>query len=91
MPVKFNQMVNTVNRAAQVNEEVEGCIETLLSDPPMDQDETRRSEAVRYALLETWKCILVHVPVGADRNEVFRMLKQMRRMCNDSIVAGGGY
>lgn len=91
MPVKFNQMVNTVNRAGQMTEEVEGCIESLMSDHDGDQDENRRIESVRFALVETFKCIIGNVPTGSDRNEAVRMLRQIRRLCNDSIVSGGGY
>jgi hypothetical protein len=90
MTVTHNQSLNTIHRADIVNENVETALEQLLSEQPMDEDEQRRSSAVRYALIETMKVIIAHVPMGIDRNYVFSMIREIRRRCNDAIASGGG-
>jgi hypothetical protein len=91
MTVKTHQQMNLIHRTTIMNDEVEGALEDLLSDPPMDDDEKRRAAEVRYALINAAKVILTCVPVGIDRDEAINDLRTARRKCNDAIVAGGGY
>lgn len=92
MPTLHNQVLNTVHRAETVNDQVEAALEQLLTDPSLqDPDDQRRSSAVRYALLETMKCIVGNVPQGGDRREALTMFRSIRRLCNDAIASGGGF
>lgn len=92
MTVAHGQILNTIHRADLVNGNVEAAVEQLFSDPVVDEpDSERRSTAIRYALIETAKCVIANVPQGSDRTLVIKMLRDIRKTCNDAIVFGGGY
>lgn len=92
MSVTVHQALNTIGRADRVDEEVQRAIYEVFGDTkPTGESEEQRAAYVKLALIETAKTIVGAVPGGADRNNCIKMLRDIRRICNEAIAMGGGY
>jgi hypothetical protein len=83
--------MSDLNRATEVTPEVEAEIQQVFDYAPWTREQVEHGAAVRQALAEAFRALLVHVPPCPDRSHAQRLLRDARMWANSAITHGGKY
>jgi hypothetical protein len=78
-------------RADRCDAQVTSEIEHAFAYHPWMDDQTKRGELVRQALVSAVKVIVASVPPCPDRSAAIRKLREARMDCNSAITHNGRY
>ena len=80
-----------LNRATEVNAEVEKAIINVFEYHPWDARKREEGKLVRDALAIAFAVIIRRVPPCPDRSAALRKLREARMDCNSAITHDGKY
>lgn len=78
-------------KATELTPEVENSIDNAFDYHPWDSTQGAKGAAVRKALADAVKIIIVNVPPSADRTTAIRKIREARMDCNSAITHGGKF
>lgn len=80
-----------INRAAEVNQEVQDSVSDMFEYHAWDGTQTANGNLVRNILAEAVLRIVALVPPGPDRSAAIRKIREARMDCNSAITHNGKY
>ena len=78
-------------RATELNDEVDASIKDAFLYHPWNDEQTKKGEEVRAALMAAMRVIVICVPPSPDRSAAIRKLREARMDCNSAITHSGKY
>lgn len=76
-------------RATELTPEVEQAIGDAFIHHPWSEDQIKKGNLIRAALVSAVREIIRSVPAGPDRTVAIRKIREARMDCNSAISFGG--
>ncbi len=80
-----------INRATVLTEEAAATVDDMFEYHSWTETQQINGRAVRMALSDAVKVIVMQVPPGPDRTVAIRKIREARMDCNSAITHGGKY
>jgi hypothetical protein len=77
--------------ASELTDEVSAAIDDCFEYHPWTPEQQEAGKAIRVALANIVKMVIVTVPPGPDRTTAIRKLREARMDVNSAITHGGKY